>query len=157
MSIVEEMKVQPLAAGQLYRKSDLSALAFATTAELEPIEGLVGQARALDAIRFGMQVAKDSLNLFVIGPEGARMQQAVKALLAAHADHARPGSHPSDWIYVNNFENAERPIAISLPARRARAFQAAMQKLIDDFKSALPAIFQSEEYQTRRGAINCIS
>src|SRR5450759_4276301 len=29
-----------------------------------------------------------------------------------------------------------------------------MHKLIDDLKSALPAVFQSEDYQTRRGAID---
>lgn len=154
MCVGEEMKVQPLTAGQLHRKSDLSALTFATTAELEPVEGLVRQARALDTIRFGMQVAKDSFNLFVIGPEGRPDAAGGEGASYCSRRRCRPGWHPSDWIYVNNFGNAKRPIAIWLPARRAPPFQAAMQKLIDDLKSALPTIFQSEEYQMRRGAIN---
>ena len=143
--------IRPLRAEQLYRATDLSQLRFVTTAELQPIDGLVGQPRALEAIRFGTQVGKTGFNLFVIGPNGARMQDAVKAVLAKES-RARP--IPSDWVYVNNFIDAERPIAIELPAGRARTFHDAMHKLIDDLKSALPAVFQSEDYQTRRGAID---
>jgi lon-related putative ATP-dependent protease len=143
--------VQALGAAQLYRPTDLANLSFSTTAELQPLDGLVGQGRALEAIQFGTQVDKPGFNLFVIGPNGARMQGAVKALLTEEA-HTKPS--PSDWVYVNNFAAPDRPIAIGLPAGRARAFQETMQKLIDDLKSALPAVFQSEDYQTRRGAID---
>jgi hypothetical protein len=65
---------------------------------------------------------------------------------------ARPAA--SDWVYVNNFVDADKPIAIELPAGRARRFAAAMHQLIDDLKTALPAVFQGEDYQTRRGAID---
>ena len=136
---------------RLYRATDLSRLSFATTDELEPLGGLVGQPRAADAIKFGMHIGKAGFNLFVIGPSGARMQEAVKELLVVEAA-ARP--RPSDWVYVNNFTDSDKPIAIPLPAGRARAFHDAMQKLIDDLKTALPAVFQAEDYQTRRGAID---
>ncbi|PWB66341.1 MAG: ATP-dependent protease [Bradyrhizobiaceae bacterium] len=145
------MTVKPLALDRLYRPADLSRLAFATTADLEPIDGLVGQARAAEAIDFGTRVEHPGFNLFVIGPQGARMQDAVKALLVAQAA-TKP--RPNDWVYVNNFTDPERPIAIELPPGRARAFQQAMHELIDDLQSALPAVFQSEDYQTRRGAID---
>jgi lon-related putative ATP-dependent protease len=141
----------PLAADMLYRKSDLSGLAFSTTTDLTPIEGLVGQARAFEAIQFGTQVDKAGFNLFVIGPSGARMQDAVKALLA---EETRQRPSPSDWVYVNNFADPDRPIAIELPTGRAGVFHEAMHKLIDDLSAALPAVFQSEDYQTRRGAID---
>ena len=146
-----ETAVRPLRPDQLYRPTDLSTLKFSTTAELQPIDGLVGQARAREAIRFGTQIGKAGFNLFVIGPKSARMQDAVKAVLA---EEARGKPSPSDWVYVNNFTDAERPIAIELPAGQARKFHNAMHKLIDDLKSALPAVFQSEDYQTRRGAID---
>jgi lon-related putative ATP-dependent protease len=146
-----ETTVRSLTADQLYRPTNLSSLEFATTAELPPIDGLVGQARALEAIQFGTQVDKNGFNLFVIGPHGARMQDAVKALLA---EEARGKPSPSDWIYVNNFTDADKPIAIELPAGRGPKFHEAMHKLIDDLKVALPAVFQSEDYQTRRGAVD---
>ncbi|MGB8402078.1 Lon protease family protein, partial [Bradyrhizobium sp.] len=138
-------------AEQLYRPTGLSSLPFATTAELQPIDGLVGQPRALEAIRFGTQVGKTGFNLFVIGPTGARMQDAVKAVLAGEAPR---GPGPSDWVYVHNFADPDKPIAIKLAAGRARAFHDAMHKLIDDLKSALPAAFQSEDYQTRQSAVD---
>jgi len=147
----DAISVQPLAADKLYRASNLANLAFSTTAELQPIDGLVGQTRALEAIQFGTKLEKAGFNLFVIGPNGARMQEAVKAMLA---DEARQKPVPSDWVYVNNFTDPERPTALELPGGRARKFQQAMHKLIDDLKAALPAVFQSEDYQTRRGAID---
>ena len=143
--------VQPLVPEQLFRPTDLSNLRFSTTAELEPLDGLVGQARALEAIQFGTQVDKAGFNLFVIGPNGARMQGAVKELLA---EEARSRASPGDWVYVNNFATPDRPIAIELPTGRARIFQEAMHELIDDLRTALPSVFQSEDYQTRRGAID---
>ena len=79
------------------------------------------------------------------------MREAVKAMLAE--DAARRPS-PPDWVYVNNFMKPDRPIAIELPSGRAAAFKDAMRKLIEDLKSAAPAAFQSEDYQTRRGAID---
>lgn len=75
--------VRPLPAEQLYRSTDLSSLAFSTTADLQPIDGLIGQARAVEAIRFGTQVGSTGFNLFVIGPNGARLLDAVKTMLAA--------------------------------------------------------------------------
>jgi lon-related putative ATP-dependent protease len=143
--------VRALEPGRLYRPTDPAALAFDTTAELEPIDGFIGQARASEAIRFATKITRTGFNLFVIGPNGARMPDALKAVLAEEA-RARPS--PSDWVYVNNFVDPERPSAIALPAGRARRFQEAMHKLIDDLNTALPAVFQSEDYQTRHSAID---
>ena len=146
-----EPAVRPVPVAGLYRATDLSNLKFSTTAELPPLEGLVGQDRALEAIRFGTQIDKAGFNLFVIGPNGARMQDAVKSLLAADGVSK---VQPSDWVYVHNFKEADRPVALELPPGRAPKFHETMHKLIDDLKTALPAVFQSEDYQTRHGAID---
>ena len=79
------------------------------------------------------------------------MQEAVKTMLAADA-RTRPS--PRDWVYVNNFAKPDQPIAIELPSGRAPGFKEAMRKLIEDLKIAAPAAFQSEDYQTRRSAID---
>jgi lon-related putative ATP-dependent protease len=141
---------KPLKADRLYRAADLSALAFDTTDDLEPIDGLFGQERALDAIRFGAGIERAGFNLVAVGRPEARMEEAVRTILRSTAGE-RPT--PSDWIYVNNFSDARHPVAISLPAGAATAFRDAMRDLIDDLKAALPAAFESEEYQTQRGSI----
>ncbi|MGA8819222.1 MAG: ATP-binding protein, partial [Xanthobacteraceae bacterium] len=145
------MSVRPLPAERLYRAADLSALSFASTADIEPADGLVGQQRALDAIAFGTRISTPGFNLFVIGPSGMRMQRAVERILAETAGERR---RPSDWVYVNNFKDARKPVAIELPAGRAAEFSEIMRGLIDDLKTTLPAVFESEDYQTRRGAID---
>ncbi|HEY7665308.1 MAG TPA: AAA family ATPase [Xanthobacteraceae bacterium] len=140
-----------LPVARLYRSADLSLLAFRTTAEIEPIDGLVGQQRAVDAIGFGTRVRKPGFNLFVIGSNQARMQPAVERVLRQAAQEM---PSPPDWVYVNNFSEPHKPIAIELPPGRALHFRDAMRELVDDLKTALPAVFESEDYQTRREAID---
>lgn len=143
-------EVRPLSPDRLYRPADLSRLSFATTADLTPVDGLVGQTRALQAINLGTHIDKPGFNLFVIGPSGARMQDAVRQVLTKDAQ-GRPA--PTEWVYVNNFSDPDKPTALEVPAGRARGFAQAMHHLIDDLKAALPAVFQSEDYQTRRSTI----
>jgi predicted ATP-dependent protease len=142
---------QALPSDRLYRAADLSELRFSTTADLPPVEGLAGQHRVLDSIRLGMRMNKPGFNLFVIGSPGARMQQSIKDLIKASDGTLK---QPNDWVYVNNFAEHHKPVAIQLPAGRAPQFREAMQELIADLQTAIPAVFESEDYQTRRGAID---
>lgn len=137
---------------RLYRPADLAALPFETTADIEPFDGMAGQRRSLEAVRLGTEIRSNGFNLCVIGAEGARMQQAIKAWLAETAPAAR--KPPSDWVYVNNFSEPHRPVAIELPPGRAPMVRDVMHELIEDLKSALPAAFESAEFQTRRNAID---
>ena len=140
-----------VAADRLYRECDLSRFDFATTAELAPIDGMIGQERAIEAVDVGTKIDRAGFNLFVIGGTGLDTREAVKAMLAKEA---RRRSSPPDWVYVNNFAKPDRPLAIKLPTGCAVDLKEAMHKLIDDLKTAAPAAFQSEDYQTRRSAID---
>jgi len=142
--------IHPLSAERLYRAADLDALEFETTADLAPLRGLITHPRASEAIVFGTEISQRGFNIFAIGASGARIQQSVKALLE---DAARARPLPADWVYVNNFASPHRPRAISLPGRRAPAFQKAIHDLIEDLRASLPAIFESEDYQKRRSGI----
>jgi len=141
---------QPLAPDRLYRRADLDTLDFASTAELAPLPGLIEQSRAQDAIRFGTAMGQRGFNVFAIGAPGARIRQSVRALLD---DAACQRPQPGDWVYVNNYDSPQQPRALSLPSRRAPDFAKAMHNLIEDLKVSLPALFDSEDYQKRRGAI----
>ncbi len=140
----------PLPAHQLTRPADLGDLVFESTADLPSLTGLVGQDRARDAVRFGTDIAVRGFNIFAIGSPTGRIQQAVHSLLEAAA-RDRPA--PADWVYVNNFAAPHRPTALTLPTGRAPALRQEMRHLIDDLKVAIPAVFDSEDYQRRRGAI----
>ena len=140
-----------LAADKLYRRADVSALEFATTAELTPMDRLAGQDRARDALRLGTRIGAPGFNIFAIGSSGTRIQRSIKNLLEAAAAERPPAS---DWVYVNNFVTPHRPTAIRLPRGKAPVFQKVMHHLIDDLKADLPGVFESESYQTRRGTID---
>jgi lon-related putative ATP-dependent protease len=62
---------------------------------------------------------------------------------------AKEASAPSDWCYVNNFENPARPKALELPAGQGKAIAADMEKMILEARNALRASFESEAYQNR--------
>lgn len=144
----EEAKTVPVE--KLRRRVDPATLGFADTSELEPGVSLAGQDRALEAIRFGASVAATDFNLFVAGPPGLGKSTAVNALLTAKAAAEPP---PADWVYVNNFDAPNKPKAMTLPQGRAQRLRAAMIASIDELRQALPALFESEDYHTRRRAI----
>ncbi len=141
---------EPLAADELRRSIDSATLGFATTAELEPISGLIGQDRALRAIEFGANMKANDYNIFVLGPPASGKTTAVRAFLT---DKAVALPAPPDWVYVYNFENPNRPRALKLPVGRARLLEKGMVAAVDELRVTLPSAFEGEESQTRRRSI----
>ena len=141
----------PLPASALRRTVDASLLGFKSTAELEPIDGLIGQDRALRAIQFGADIKAHDFNMFVLGPPSTGKSTAVKTYLV---QKARPAKAPSDWVYVYNYDNPNRPRTLELPCGRAKQLATGMIKAIDELRATLPAMFEADDYQTRRRAID---
>jgi lon-related putative ATP-dependent protease len=144
-------KVESLAVSELRRIVDPVSLGFKTTADLEPMTGLIGQERALKAIEFGANLKSHDFNMFVLGPAGLGKSTAVKSQLLRKAKEEQT---PSDWVYVYNFENPNQPKALQLPHGRAKALAKAMIGAIDELRNVLPALFEGEDYQVRRRAID---
>lgn len=142
--------VQPLAASALRRTVEGKDLGFKTTADLEPATGLVGQERALAAIDFGLSMRARDFNIYVVGSPASGKSSAVRAHLAKIAAASQT---PTDWIYVNNFEDPRRPRAISLPTGRAAPLAKGVLAALKELAATLPTAFGSEDYRTRRRAI----
>lgn len=139
-----------LSAEALRLTCDPDSLGIKTTADLPDYFGLLGQERALKAIDLAAGIKHPSFNLYALGPAGTGRHSAVKRSLEAQA---RQRSLPQDWVYVNNFQAPHKPIALALPSGAGPRFKAAMNEVINDLASAIPALFESEEYQNRRQAI----
>ncbi len=139
-----------LTAEDLYQATDLGQLDFETTAELEDLPGALGQARAVEALQFGIGMRQGGYNIFALGPAGTGKHSFIQQYFAQQAVAAPP---PADWCYLNNFEQPHRPYVIKLPAGKGREFRDDMKELIDNFYAALSVAFESEEYQTRRQTI----
>ena len=141
----------PLPASALRQHCDPAMLGFTTTAELEPLYELVGQERALSAISFGARNLQDGFNIFAMGPAHSGRHKAIKRFLESKAAEE---ALPDDWVYVNNFEAPDKPVAIRLPSGKGVGLKAAMAELVDDLSSAIPAMFESEDYRNRRKGID---
>ncbi|SHL29173.1 Predicted ATP-dependent protease [Roseovarius litoreus] len=141
---------QPLAPERLCVPVTAADFDFATTADLAPDIGWLGQERAVDAIRMAADIPHGDFNAFVLGTPGSGRHRIVRAILAQAAEDRE---RPSDWVYVNNFDAPDKPRAIELPPGQASRFCKAMEHLIDELANDIPAIFESEDYQTRRNAI----
>ncbi|MEZ4644555.1 MAG: hypothetical protein R3E31_17780 [Chloroflexota bacterium] len=73
--------VTPLSVDALYRRCELNQLPFETTAELPPLDEIIGQERAVEAIQFGIGIHHDGFNLFALGPNGTGKYTAVAQFL----------------------------------------------------------------------------
>lgn len=144
----------PLPVEALYRFCDAAALGFETSDRLAefdgPADGMHGQERALRAIEMGVRMSHDGYNLFVLGPRGTGMQEAVRAYLEKLAG-GEPT--PSDWVYANNFNDPERPIALRLSPGGGRRLRDGMRAVIEALRASLPDVFASDDYKRRRKAV----
>ena len=107
-------------------KCDLSKLKIKTTDDLKPSKNILGQERALKAIKLGLEMEYLGYNLFVTGKAGTGRSTTIKRLLE---NRKRDGVEFDDKCYVNNFKNPDMPRAISLPAGQGKIFKKDMKNL----------------------------
>lgn len=138
------MAITKLKSEQLYTRCDPKGFEFSTTAELEERLSALGQDRALSAVEIGINIKSKGYNLFCNGPEGTGKTSLVKRVLTQEAQN-RPT--PDDWVYVYNFEEPHKPIAINFPAGTAGEFSKDVDKLIEDLSASIPTIMDSDEYK----------
>jgi lon-related putative ATP-dependent protease len=134
----------------LYQRCDTTHLPFTLCSELEAAPGLIGQDRAEDALTFALRMRAKGYNVYALGPSGTGKHSMVEHVLR---DKAATDPTPPDWCYVNNFDDAQRPRRLRLPAGRGSALAAAMKGLVEELRAALPAAFERDEYRSRRDAI----
>jgi len=135
---------------QLKNECDPNSLGFETTLELEPIEGIIGQDRAVKAMEFGMRVKVNGYNIYMSG-SGGTGKTSYARWYAAKA--AKQCSKPDDWCYVYNFIDPEKPIALNLPAGMGSVFRKDMEELVESFQEDIPKFFAGEEYQNESNVI----
>ncbi len=142
--------LRPVPADQLYRPSDLSAVPFETTDDLDAFDGLLGQERAEEALALGLGVEGHGYNIFAHGPNAGDKARQVARILDERAATRPPAF---DWCYLYNFANDNKPLHLRLPAGRGVRLRQDLDAFASEVQSVLAAAFESEEYQTRRQGI----
>ena len=121
-----------------------------STKDLAPLNEIIGQERAVRALKFGLGIKDHGFNMYVAGYPGTGRKTAVKNFVEAQA---KVQPVPPDWCYVNNFANPYEPKAIQLPAGKGKEFRDDMKNFIENVvRNSLPKTFESEDYAARREA-----
>jgi len=131
---------------------DTSTLPFATTAELEPLDEILGQDRGVDALRFGIGLRRPGYNILVTGAPGTGRMDAVKKVLSNVVKNG--AASPGDLCYLNNFKDPEAPILVRLGPGLGATLKKNMQALVDELKKEVPKLFESPDYLARKNEIN---
>jgi len=139
--------VTELSPNQIRRLCSPDFLQCKTTADLIPLREIIGQERAMRALRFGLGIKDKGFNIYVAGYPGTGRTTAVKGFLE---EPAKAQPVPSDWCYVNNFQDEYTPKAIQLTPGMAKVFQKDMKTFVDDAKRALRKAFESDDYAAKR-------
>jgi lon-related putative ATP-dependent protease len=142
--------VKPLDPEVLCHHCDPDQFDFDTTTDLEDLTETIGQPRAVEAVRFGVGMEREGYNIFALGPAGTGKRSLVRQ---SFKERAAGEPIPSDWCYVNNFEQPHRSRALRLPPGKGMELRQDMEDLVEELRTALSAAFESEEYQTRRQVI----
>ena len=116
---------------------------FKNTSEVKPLDTVIGQERAVDAIDFGLNMQDPGYHIFVTGLASTGKSTIVRDLVSKHAKHLPT---PLDLCLVNNFKDEFRPKAIAVSPGKAIQFRKKMNRAVEGLKKELPAVFEEEAY-----------
>lgn len=144
------MPIKILTPEEARRVCDPASFSFNTTADLPYIDAIFGQPRATRAIDFGVNMDAPGYNLFVMGPQGTGRTHAIERYLKRTAPQA---TQPGDWVYVHNFDEPRKPIALRLKAGCARALRDLLDSLMALTQQKMPLAFETDAYDEAADAI----
>ncbi|MGI6308435.1 MAG: Lon protease family protein [Dethiobacteria bacterium] len=139
-----------LSAEKIFKKCAPDMFTFSTTEELIPLEGIVGQKRAVQAIDFGLKIKGHGYNIFMMGITGTGKTSYARAVAE---EIACCDPVPDDWCYLYNFKNPDEPLALNLPAGMGSVFARDIHNLLEELKEAIPKALNTEEYERQKGVI----
>jgi len=138
---------QELSFQQLRLICEQDSIGCFTSSEITKLDAIIGQQRAVKALKFGLGIHEKGFNIFVSGMPGTGRTSAVRLFLEEIAS-SQPT--PDDWCYVNNFQDSSRPKTICLPAGKAQGFKTDIKRLVESIEVDIRSLFESEEYAVNR-------
>ncbi len=129
---------------------DPEIFTFRDTSEIEPLDQVIGQERAVQALDFGLNMDSPGYNIFVTGIEGTGKSTIVRDIVSRFAQKR---DNPAGWCLVNNFKDEYRPIPIAVAPGQGVLFSRRMQRLIDDLRNELPRAFEHKDVLEKQSAL----
>jgi ATP-dependent Lon protease len=129
---------------------DPDVLGFETTASLESKANIIGQDRALDAIRLGLNLRSPGYNIFISGLTGVGKLTAIRFELEA-MDLSR--SDLKDICYVHNFRDPDSPQCLVLRKGQGTFLKKKLLELLRTVTEVIPVALQSESFKRKQATI----
>ena len=150
MPIKKAVLPQPLKTNDLRWFCNPKIFDFESTSELEPNESIIGQDRALRALKLGVNLRSPGYNIFIAGLSGTGKATAVQKMLESIS-----ASCPTlkDYAYVNNFNDPDSPILLTFPQGQAKDFKKEISSLIQYLKDRIPQQLESQTFVGKRKKI----
>ncbi len=142
--------VSELSADKLKKTFDAKKLGISSTKDIKPVEGIIGQDRAVSSLKFGLDIHNDGFNIYLSGPPGIGKMSAVVPFVEKLAKKRKT---PPDWCYLNNFKDPYQPLTCKFIPGKGREFEKDMKHLIDHVKEELPRVFESDEYTQKKDEV----
>ena len=143
-------KVKELKATSLKNSFDEDTLKFETTEEVEPFNGIIGQERALEAIKSAMQIPQKGFNLYISGTLGIGKTSYALSVVNSLSEKMPV---PKDYCYINNFENPNEPVAVSLEAGEGMEFKQDMNRFINSIITRINKELTGDMYEKEKKTI----
>ncbi|MBK7630987.1 MAG: AAA family ATPase [Ignavibacteriales bacterium] len=147
MAILKPLKHKELKPEELRWKCDPTIFEFESTEDIDPIEGIIGQERALKAIRMGVDLRSPGYNIYIAGLSGSGKATTVKKMLEKISTDC-PRLY--DYAYVNNFKDPDQPLLIKFHKGQAKEFKQDLNSAIEVLKQRIPIALESELYLSRK-------
>ncbi len=123
---------------------------FESTDSVEPIEGIIGQERALKALKIGVDMKSPGYNIFITGLSGTGKFTTIKKML----EKIRPQCPQlKDYTYVNNFKDTDRPTLLTFEAGRAAKFKKDLSTMIKFLQENIPQVLNNEPFLSEKKKI----
>ncbi|MFZ5969730.1 MAG: Lon protease family protein [Bacillota bacterium] len=139
-----------VAVDKLKNNCSIECFDFTTTADLYPLQGIIGQRRAAEALEFGLDMKKRGYNIFVSGLSGTGRNSYTLSITEKKASSKKT---PDDWVYVYNFKNPDSPMALNLPNGMGKGFKKDTENMIQTLKKEIPKIFTGKEYENNKSTM----
>ncbi|HHX73323.1 MAG TPA: AAA family ATPase [Firmicutes bacterium] len=144
------MKHRTLKPEELRLNCDPAQFEFETTETLAPLEGIIGQERAVRAMEFGLKIKRHGYNIFMTGQTGTGKNSYAQTLVS---EIAAGEEVPLDWCYVYNFADPGHPKALCLPSGQGSVFVREMEELVEALKLEIPKAFDADDYERQKAEI----
>lgn len=112
--------------------------------------GIIGQERAIRALKLGIELYGPGYNVFVCGITGTGRASTVQKILDRIKGFC---PIPPDRAYVHNFAQPDEPKLLTLPRGFADRLRSEMERFVKEVQSEVPGLLESDQHGKKRERI----